>query len=131
MSRIRIAKLLIIMIPTLLLGLTAQARPEYLAIFAADLYELFGRYYSNGPRNSTKYADPELDKMIDQQAVMVRDPEGRKKLVLEIQRRVMDRSGMIMPNPYASRALVWPHVKNLWLGYNSEPYRATVVWLDS
>src|SRR5262249_1952164 len=71
--------------------------------------ELFGRYHSSGPRNSSKYADSELDKLIEQQAVMTRDPEGRKKLVLDIQRRIMDRSGMIMPNPYAARAVVWPN----------------------
>ena len=38
MSKIKIAKLLLIILPTLLLGFTAQARPEYLAIFAADPY---------------------------------------------------------------------------------------------
>ena len=38
MSRITIAKLLIIIIPNLLLAFTVQARPEYLAIYAADPY---------------------------------------------------------------------------------------------
>ena len=49
----------------------------------------------------------------------------------DIQRRIMERSGMIMPSPLAGRALLWPNVKNLWLGVNAEPYRATAVWLDS
>jgi peptide/nickel transport system substrate-binding protein len=93
--------------------------------------ELYGRYYTKGPRNSTGYSDPELDAMIDKQAVMSRDPEGRKKIVLDIQRRIMDRSGMIMPNPLAGRAVLWPNVKNLWLGLNAEPYRMTTVWLAS
>jgi peptide/nickel transport system substrate-binding protein len=93
--------------------------------------ELYGRYYTKGPRNSTGYSDPELDKLIDQQAVMSRDPEGRKKLVQDIQRRIMDRSGMIMPNPLINLGLTWRNVKALWPAINSEPYRMAVVWLDS
>src|SRR5262249_11487029 len=52
--------------------------------------DLFGRFRTGGPRNIFRFSDPQLDAMIDRQATMVRDPEGRKKLLLDIQRRLID-----------------------------------------
>ena len=42
-------------------------------------FDLYSRYYTGGPQNTWGYANPDLDKLIDQQAVLSRDTEARKK----------------------------------------------------
>jgi ABC-type transport system substrate-binding protein len=51
---------------------------------------LYSRYYTGGATNYAKYSDPAMDRMIDQQAVMARDPEGRKKVLQDIQRKLIE-----------------------------------------
>ena len=50
--------------------------------------ELLTRHYSKGFQNTTGVSDPDLDKMIDQQAALVKDAAARAKLIQDIQRRV-------------------------------------------
>src|SRR5262249_14955110 len=52
--------------------------------------ELISRFRSGGDRNVFKASDPQLDKLIDQQAVLIKDPDGRKKILQDIQRRVIE-----------------------------------------
>src|SRR5262249_28117359 len=47
--------------------------------------DLYSKFYANGPRNSVKLNDPKLNEMIDRQALLSRDPEGRKRLLQDIQ----------------------------------------------
>src|SRR5207245_2770795 len=42
--------------------------------------QLYGFYYTGGPQNYPGFNNPDLHKLIDQQAVLSRDPEGRRKL---------------------------------------------------
>jgi ABC-type transport system substrate-binding protein len=78
--------------------------PTYVAAFQSGSYQallgasalgapnsfLAGRFYTGGPTNYAKYSDPEMDKLIDQQAVLVKDPDGRKKLLQDIQRKIIN-----------------------------------------
>src|SRR5262249_38694162 len=51
---------------------------------------LYARYSTAGGQNWAKFSDPALDKLIDQQAPMAKDPEGRKKVLQDIQRKVIE-----------------------------------------
>jgi peptide/nickel transport system substrate-binding protein len=54
--------------------------------------QLYGFYYTDGPQNYPAFNNPALDKLIDQQAVLSRDPEGRRKVFGDIQRLVIDQA---------------------------------------
>jgi ABC-type transport system substrate-binding protein len=94
--------------------------------------DLLGRYHSKGPTNYMKYSDPKMDDLIEKQAALSRDPEGRKNLLQEIQRYVIDRAfkvGITSPlvgMPYA------PYVKNWWPAQHSTKAgdHWTDVWVD-
>jgi peptide/nickel transport system substrate-binding protein len=93
---------------------------------------LGARYKTGGGQNWAKYADPEMDRMIDQQAVLAKDPEGRKKVLQDVQRKIIGDAVyiplVIYPAPFAQvaelRGFYPPTVVNahslLW----------TTVWLD-
>jgi ABC-type transport system substrate-binding protein len=53
------------------------------------------RFRTGGSRNPSKISDPKLDAMIDQQSTMVRDPDARKKLIMDIQRYLMEQGHLI------------------------------------
>jgi ABC-type transport system substrate-binding protein len=57
--------------------------------FPATNGTLYGYYYTGGPQNKIGYANPALDKLIDQQAPLARDPESRKKVLLDVQRTII------------------------------------------
>jgi peptide/nickel transport system substrate-binding protein len=71
---------------------------------------LYARYYTGGGQNNAKYSDAEMDRLIDQQAVMGKDPEGRKKILLDIQRKIINDAVYIplvlYHTPYVSQAYV-------------------------
>jgi ABC-type transport system substrate-binding protein len=52
--------------------------------------QLYSLYYTGGPQNSTGYDSPELNRLIDQQAVLTRDLEARKRILQDLQRRVVN-----------------------------------------
>jgi peptide/nickel transport system substrate-binding protein len=93
--------------------------------------DLFTRYRSNGPRNTMKLADPALDAMIDRQAVLVRDPAGRKKILQDIQRYLIDNPVLLMIGATVTDYLAQPYVKDYYPGVNGnvgEQYAP--IWLD-
>jgi peptide/nickel transport system substrate-binding protein len=53
---------------------------------------LYGEYYSGGPRNYAGYSSPDLDKLIDQQAVLTKDPDARKTILQQVQRLIISQS---------------------------------------
>jgi ABC-type transport system substrate-binding protein len=57
--------------------------------FPAPNATLYSRYYTGGAQNKIGYTNPALDKLIDQQAVLGRDPDTRKKLLLDTQRAIL------------------------------------------
>jgi peptide/nickel transport system substrate-binding protein len=94
--------------------------------------DLLGRYRSKGPTNYTQFSDPKLDALIDQQAIMSRDPEGRRKVFQDIQRYVVDRAfkigiaATLVGMPYQ------PYVKNWWPPQHSAKGSDhwTDIWVD-
>jgi peptide/nickel transport system substrate-binding protein len=95
----------------------------------ADLYQ---RYYSTGSRNPTKTRDKTLDDMIDRQAVMSRDPEGRKRALLEIQRYLLDQVYATSIETFVSVYANWPWMRNYRpiLQNTGDHEPLTWVWLD-
>jgi peptide/nickel transport system substrate-binding protein len=90
------------------------------------------QYKTGGGQNYAKYSDPEMDKMIDQQAPLAKDPEARKKILLDIQRKVINDAAYIqlllydlpMVHVAEMRGMYSPNLPNyhnvLWAG----------LWLD-
>lgn len=94
--------------------------------------DLLGRHHSKGSRNASRINDPALDQLIEKQAVMTRDPEGRKKLLLEIQRRILDNAHFLYLATNMSVTAKWPYVKDLWPAVSTSMDTAhfELVWLD-
>jgi ABC-type transport system substrate-binding protein len=96
--------------------------------------DLMTKHHSTGARHSYKLNNAQLDEMIDRQAVMTKDPQGRVRLLQEIQRRIIDLSyhlGILAPSSFT---LMWPYVKDFnkgvaW-GQGTEGGHLTTVWLD-
>jgi ABC-type transport system substrate-binding protein len=93
--------------------------------------DLFSRYRSNGPRNTMKLADPTLDALIDRQGVMVKDPNGRKRLLQDIQRHLIENPIVLMIGATVSDFLSHPFVKDFAPGVSGnvgEQYAP--IWVD-
>jgi peptide/nickel transport system substrate-binding protein len=88
-------------------------------------------FYSTAPRNYAEYKNPELDKLIDQQS-METDPEKRKQIVWQIERKIAEayfRPGIFYPAGASCRQ---PYVKG-WTRMSNSIYnewRFEDVWLD-
>jgi len=65
----------------------------------------YENYTCGADRNYTRYCNPEVDKLVDQQS-MQSDPEKRKKLVWEIERKLAEDD--------ARPIIFYPHVANCW-----------------
>lgn len=91
----------------------------------------YENYTCNSERNYTKYCNPELEKLIDQQSGEL-DVDKRRKLVWQIERRLAE--DLARPIIYHQRAATcWhPHVKSLVLHDNSiyNGWRLEDVWMD-
>ena len=72
---------------------------------------LLAVYHSNGAWNTTGYATPELDSMIETQAVES-DPGARRQTVLEIQRQIMAGAHRFAPASRVVRWVYWPFLEN-------------------
>jgi peptide/nickel transport system substrate-binding protein len=73
---------------------------------------LYGNHYTGGAQNRTAYSNPQLDKLIDQQAVLTRDPDARKRILLEIQRLIIDQAYMMnLCNPQQP-VMYYPEIKD-------------------
>jgi peptide/nickel transport system substrate-binding protein len=91
--------------------------------------DLFVAFHSQGTQNRAAINDPKLDQMIEQQATMVRDPEGRKKLILDIQRYLIEQANQITFYGLFDQRMRWKYVQDyFFLGTTDEPL--TTVWLD-
>jgi peptide/nickel transport system substrate-binding protein len=94
--------------------------------------DLYARYYPGGSLNPHGYDNPDLTRLIDQQAVQSRDPDARKKTLQDIQRIVVDDSIlmniMIRHQAYVTQPWVtnWhPHTE-----IHAAQYHLSTVWLD-
>ena len=75
--------------------------------------QLFGIYHSDGPWNTTGYSTPELDDLIERQAVEMR-PIERGKLLVQIQDEIMSGSHRFYPGTGAAHWMWQPTVQDLF-----------------
>ena len=93
--------------------------------------DLFQKYHSKGNRNAVRLNDPKLDAMIEQQATLTRDLEGRKKVLQDIQRFLIDAAANMAIQTQEAITAHWPEVKDLSYGFatgENAPY--LYVWFD-
>jgi peptide/nickel transport system substrate-binding protein len=90
------------------------------------------RFRTGGGQNWSKYSDPEMDRMIDQQAVMAKDPEGRKKVLQDIQRKIINDAVYIPLLQYQSPTVSLAEVKDLYppLGAHGHTRVWDNVWIN-
>ena len=90
-----------------------------------------GHYACDGPENFPGLCDDEIDRLIQAQSRTL-DPEERKALVDEIQRRVWDVNGKIWFQWSLRRVPVWENVRGFQPGGPSlyQGRRMDTVWLE-
>jgi peptide/nickel transport system substrate-binding protein len=93
--------------------------------------QFYESYVCGADRNYTGYCSPEVDKLVDQQSAEP-NVEKRKKLVWEIEKRLVEdgaRPVIFYPRGATCR---YPHVKDLTIMVNSiyNGWRFEDVWLD-
>jgi hypothetical protein len=88
--------------------------------------------HSTGTGNPSKTRDPQLDALIEKQAVVARDPEGRKRALQEIQRYRLDQAYVTSVWGSQSAFAQWPWLKNYRIagqpGCDHEPINW--MWVD-
>jgi peptide/nickel transport system substrate-binding protein len=93
--------------------------------------QFYENYVCGSDRNYTGYCNPELDKLVDRQS-MEADPEKRKALVWEIERKLVEdvaRPVIFYPRGATCRK---PELKGLTIMVNSiyNGWRMEDAWLD-
>jgi len=93
--------------------------------------QFYENYVCGADRNYTGYCNPEVDKLVDEQSAEP-NVDKRKKLVWEIERRLVEdgaRPVIFYPRGATCR---YPHVKNLTVMVNSiyNGWRFEDLWLD-
>jgi peptide/nickel transport system substrate-binding protein len=93
--------------------------------------QFFENYACGAERNITGYCNPELEKEFVRQSVET-DPEKRKELVWQIDRRLQEDGARPIIFHYRAASCRWPHVKGLTIMVNSiyNGWRFEDVWLD-
>jgi peptide/nickel transport system substrate-binding protein len=86
-------------------------------------------YYGKGPLNVAGVEDPTLDQMIDKQTTLGRDPEARRKMVLDIQRRVIDQGYPRAIYAREAPTTLQPYVRD-YVAHTVEYDRFVLSWLD-
>ncbi|MDI1287924.1 MAG: ABC transporter substrate-binding protein [Reyranella sp.] len=91
----------------------------------------YENFHSTSDRNYTAYKNPEVDKLIDQQSAET-DIEKRKKLVWEIEKKLIEDGARPVINNNVANTCWDPKVKNVILQHNSiyNGWRFEDVWLD-
>jgi ABC-type transport system substrate-binding protein len=120
--------------PTYTTALQSGSFQAAVGAFAAGAPNSFlaTRFYTGGPGNFVKVSDPEMDRLIDQQTVLVRDPEGRKRILLDIQRKIITDaiySPLVM---HDTPALYPPELKDVYLPTIASAHNVfwTSLWFD-
>jgi peptide/nickel transport system substrate-binding protein len=79
--------------------------------FMDDPDQFLNRYTTGAPANYGRFSDPAIDDLFSRQA-RATDPTERKKLVIELQKRVLEQA-YYMPGLWWTRRVVhWAKVKN-------------------
>ncbi|MDA1278659.1 MAG: ABC transporter substrate-binding protein [Chloroflexi bacterium] len=72
---------------------------------------LFAVHHSEGPWNTTGYADPEIDRLIEAQ-VREYDPEHRGALLVELQRRILEGAHRYISATRTTYWMWWDYVRD-------------------
>jgi peptide/nickel transport system substrate-binding protein len=93
--------------------------------------QFFENYACGAERNITGYCNPELEKQFMRQSTET-NPERRKKLVWEIDRKLQQDGARPIIFHYRAGSCRWPYVKGLTIPVNSiyNGWRLEDVWLD-
>jgi ABC-type transport system substrate-binding protein len=94
---------------------------------------LFAKYHSTGSQNFFGIKDTRLDQMIERQTTLGRNPEERKKLILDIQRYIIEQGYVRFFHTFESPAAFQPYVRDLFQGYGAlalETEKYSLVWYD-
>jgi ABC-type transport system substrate-binding protein len=93
---------------------------------------LYGFHYTGGALNRAGYANPQLDKLIDQQATMARDPDGRRKVLEQIQRLIIEQAYIMNIADAQAPVLYHAEVKDLYPpgNFNSTSEFWSTAWID-
>jgi len=91
----------------------------------------YENYYSTSDRNYSRYKNPEIDKLIDQQSAET-DREKRKKMVWQIEKILADDVARPIMDYNVANTCWDPKVKGVLLQVNSiyNGWRFEDVWLD-
>jgi ABC-type transport system substrate-binding protein len=91
--------------------------------------DLTDRFYSTGPRNTSGYKDPQLDRMIDAQFGL-RDEAARKKALIDLQRYILDKAFWFHILTSQTDLMMHSYVRDYNQSGVTEPERFALVWLD-
>jgi ABC-type transport system substrate-binding protein len=91
--------------------------------------DLLVSFHSTGTQNRANANDKKLDQLIEQQAVMVKDPEARKKALQELQRYQISTATQITLYGLLDQRLRWKYLQGYHFGGLTEEL-TTYVWLD-
>jgi ABC-type transport system substrate-binding protein len=116
---------------------TRRERGQYQAYLLASVLSspsasLYGNYYSGGPANTANHSNPTLDKLVDQQAVIAKDPEARKKILMDIQRMIVNDAVYIPLLVYHSPAVSAPEIRDFYPPLTITAHHTfwNSVWID-
>jgi peptide/nickel transport system substrate-binding protein len=87
-------------------------------------------YHSTGAtQNPGRVKDPQIDALIDRQAGLVKDPEGRKKIALDLQRMIINQAQTVHLAGDVAAAIRYKYVQGFFFIRAVDEVWAPV-WLD-
>jgi peptide/nickel transport system substrate-binding protein len=97
--------------------------------YATTNGELSGRWQSTSPNNILRVRNAALDDLINRQ-YSLRNEAERRKLVLDIQRLLIDEAFYFHIFTSSQLLMLWPYVKDYAPAGATDPARFTPVWID-
>jgi ABC-type transport system substrate-binding protein len=94
---------------------------------------LYTWYHTSGSDSGywKQLGDTEMDNLIDRQAVIIDDPERRKAVLMEIQRRIIDQGVHNQLPTSNAEVAIHPRLRNYKQMGNNEPERFSVAWVKA
>ncbi len=89
-------------------------------------------YKTGGLFNTSKLSDPEIDRLIEDQAAELKDVKRRNQIIHQILRRVIDLQAVVPINGSLRHVVIQPHVRNVFQSYPTSPEAGAyeLMWLD-
>jgi peptide/nickel transport system substrate-binding protein len=91
--------------------------------------DLVRNHYSTGTGNAGRVKDPQFDALIDRQSGLVKDPEGRKKIMLDLQRMILTQAQTVHLAGDVASAIRYKYVQGFFFVRAVDEVWAPV-WLD-